>query len=411
MIKKKKMLSLVMAATLSAVTLAGCGGSAANSSASSAAGGDKTLNVWSHLTDQEVEALQPVVEKWGKDNGVEVKLVADKSEMQAYIQAANSSKGPDIMFGLANDNLGTFQKAGLLAEVPADMIKDDDYTSKNVVDAVTLEGKKYAVPISQETIGLFYNKDKVKDVPKTMEEVVEMGKKVGFRYAVADFYRSFGFIAAQGGYVFKDNGGTLDPSDIGLGNDGAVKGYQFLQDLVVKDQLMAPDITDDIAKGDFQSGASAFYISGPWDIQTFKDAGVNFGVVPMPTLGGKNIPTFMGVQTAFVSSKSKNQDLAWKLLKFLCEDSEASDALIEKGNRIPATKAGVASDKFKSRENMDQFLAQAKFATPMPNIPEVQAMWNPGADGIKALVSGQLDAKGCGDQIVSQIKEGIAQQK
>lgn len=402
MIKKTKMLALVMAATLAAGTLAGCGSSKSE-------GEDKTLTVWSHLTDAEVEALQPVVEKWSKDNGVAVKLQADKSDMQAFIQAANSSKGPDIMFGLANDNLGTFEKAGTLAEVPEGIINEDEYTSKNVVDAVTLDGKQYAVPIAQETIALFYNKDKVKEVPKTMEEVVELGKTVGFRYAVADFYRSFGFLSAQGGYVFKDNNGTLDPSDIGLGNEGAVKGYQFLQDLVVKNQLMAPDITDDIAKGDFQSGASAFYISGPWDIQTFKDAGVNFGVVPMPTLGGKNVSTFMGVQTAFVSSKSKNQDLAWKLLKYLTENS--TDALVEKGNRIPATKAGVESDTFKNRENMDQFLAQAKIATPMPNISEVQAMWGPGGDGIKALVSGQLDAKACGDQVVAQIKEGIAQQK
>ncbi|WP_244834928.1 maltose ABC transporter substrate-binding protein [Clostridium sp. BJN0001] len=402
MIKKTKMLALVMAATLAAGTLAGCGSSKSE-------GEDKTLTVWSHLTDAEVEALQPVVEKWSKDNGVAVKLQADKSDMQAFIQAANSSKGPDIMFGLANDNLGTFQKAGTLAEVPEGIINEDEYTSKNVVDAVTLDGKQYAVPIAQETIALFYNKDKVKEVPKTMEEVVELGKTVGFRYAVADFYRSFGFLSAQGGYVFKDNNGTLDPSDIGLGNEGAVKGYQFIQDLVVKNELMAPDITDDIAKGDFQSGASAFYISGPWDIQTFKDAGVNFGVVPMPTLGGKNVSTFMGVQAAFVSSKSKNKDLAWKLVKYLTENS--TDALVEKGNRIPATKAGVESDTFKNRENMDQFLAQAKLATPMPNISEVQAMWGPGEDGIKALVSGQLDAQACGDQIVAQIKEGIAQQK
>ena len=33
-------------------------------------------------------------------------------------------QGPDIMFGLAHDNLGTFQKAGLLAEVPEGIIND-----------------------------------------------------------------------------------------------------------------------------------------------------------------------------------------------------------------------------------------------------------------------------------------------
>ena len=242
-----------------------------------------------------------------------------------------------------------------------------------------------------------------------MEDLVTKAKEVGFEYDVNNFYISYGLISAQGGYVYKNNNGTLDSKDIGLGNEGAVKGYQFIQDLVVKDKFMAPDINGDIAKGDFQSGKAAFYISGPWDVAAFNEAGVNFSVVPMPTLGGKPVATFLGVQTAFVSEKSTNKDLAWDLLKYLTENS--NDILIEKGNRIPATKAGVESDLFKKSENMVAFSQQAKNATPMPNIPEVQAMWTPGADGLKALTSGTMDPKAVADQIVSQVKEGIAQQK
>ena len=408
MVKKKKILALIMTATLLMGTLAGCGG-ASSSGSTSSAGGDKTITVWSHLNTQEVEALQPVAEKWGKEKGVTVKVIEDKSDMQSYAQAANSAKGPDLVFGLANDNLGTFQKAGLLAEVPSGVIDESKYTSKQVIDAVTLGGKQYGVPIAQETVSLFYNKDKVKDVPKTMEDLVTKAKEVGFEYDVNNFYISYGLISAQGGYVYKNNNGTLDSKDIGLGNEGAVKGYQFIQDLVVKDKFMAPDINGDIAKGDFQSGKAAFYISGPWDVAAFNEAGVNFSVVPMPTLGGKPVATFLGVQTAFVSEKSTNKDLAWDLLKYLTENS--NDILIEKGNRIPATKAGVESDLFKKSENMVAFSQQAKNATPMPNIPEVQAMWTPGADGLKALTSGTMDPKAVADQIVSQVKEGIAQQK
>lgn len=408
MLRKNKIVALMMTATLVAGTFVGCGGTSTESGTTENKEA-KQLTVWSHLNTKEVEALTEVANKWGEEKGVTVKVVEDSGEMQAYAQAANSAKGPDIYFGLANDNLGTFQKAGLLAEVPSGFIDESKYTSKQVIDAVTIGGKQYAIPLASETCALFYNKDKVKEVPKTMEEVAEMGKTVGFKYAIADFYRSYGFVAAQGGYVYKNNNGTLDPTDIGLGNEGAIKGYQFLQDLVVKDQLMAADITDDIAKGDFQSGASAFYISGPWDIATFKDAGINFGVVPMPTLGGQPVSTFMGVQSAFVSSKSANQDLAWELMKYLSENT--SDLLIKQGNRIPATKAGVESDTFKSAENMDAFAKQLEVATPMPNIPEVQAMWTPGADGIKALINGSMDPKAVADQIVAQVKEGISQQK
>jgi arabinogalactan oligomer/maltooligosaccharide transport system substrate-binding protein len=409
MLKKKQILSLIMTTALVMGTLAGCGSATKETAAGGSKDGDKTITVWSHLNTQEVEALQPVAEKWGKEKGVTVKVIEDKSDMQSYAQAANSSKGPDIMFGLANDNLGTFQKAGLISEVPKGIIDESKYTSKQVIDAVTIGGKQYAVPLAQETVSLFYNKDKVKEVPKTMEDLVAKAKEVGFEYDVNNFYISYGLLSAQGGYVFKNNSGTLDPKDVGLGNDGAVKGYQFIQDLVVKNKFMAPDINGDIAKGDFQSGKSAFYISGPWDVAGFKEAGVNFAVVPMPTLGGKPVTTFLGVQTAFVSEKSANKDLAWDLMKYLTEN--CNDLLIEKGNRIPATKTGVSSDLFKKSENMIAFSEQAKNATPMPNIPEVQAMWTPGADGLKALTSGTMEPKAVADQVVKQVAEGISQQK
>jgi arabinogalactan oligomer/maltooligosaccharide transport system substrate-binding protein len=403
MIKKNKVLASIVAATLVVGTFVGCGGTTATSNNA------KEITVWSHLKEKEITELTKVAEKWGSEKGVKVNVVDDKGEMQAYIQAANSSKGPDILFGVPNDNLGTFQKAGLLSEVPSGFIDESKYTSKQVIDSVTIEGKKYAVPLAAETSALFYNKALVSEVPKTMEEVVELGKKVGFEYDVTDLYRSYGFLASQGSYIFKNNNGTVDSNDIGLGNEGAIKGYQFIQDLIVKDKLMSQDITDDIAKADFQSGKSAFYISGPWDIEAFKDSGINFGIAPMPTLGGKTVSTLMGVQTAFVSSKSPNQDLSWELMKYLMENSD--DLMIKQGNRIPVSKAGIESDAFKAAGNMDVFAKQLEVATAMPNIPEIQTTWTPVKNNIIALISGSMDSKETAKQIVDQIKEGIKQQK
>ena len=386
------------------MSLVGC-----SSSKDEASNGENSLTVWSHLTPDEVKAIAPIAEKWGQENGVNVKFVEDKGDMQAYMQAANSSKGPDMMFGLPHDNLGTFEKAGLLAEVPEGLLNKDDYTSEQLIDAVTLNGKQYAVPLAQETTSLFYNKDLVQVVPETMEEVVEIGKEKGFVFDVANFYPTYGLIAANGGYVYKNNDGTLDPTDIGLNNEGAIKGYQFIHDLVVKDKLISVDMTGDIASGEFMNGNAAFYISGPWDVKSFQDAGGNFGVVPFPTLGGNNVKSFMGVQTAFVSSKSKNQELAWDLAKYLSENT--SDILLNTGNRIPVLKSVVESEEFAKNEYMLNFAEQTKVADPMPNIPEVQAMWAPAGDNLRLLMNEQLSPEECANMTVEQIKEGIAQQK
>ncbi|MGL5243733.1 MAG: maltose ABC transporter substrate-binding protein, partial [Sarcina sp.] len=368
----------------------------------------KELTVWSHLTQPEVDELNKIAQKWAEEKGVKVKVVKDDTEMQQYIQAANSSKGPDVYFGLAHDNLGTGQKAGVLAEVPDGVIDESKYASKQLIDAVTLQGKKYAVPIAQETVAMFYNKDLVNETPKSMEDLVNVAKEKGFKFDVNDFYKSYGFVAANGGYVYKNNDGTLDPSDIGLNNEGAIKGYEFINSLI-KEKLIAPDINGDLAKGEFISGKAAFYISGPWDISAAQEAGLNFDITPIPTLNGNNVPTFMGVQTAFVSAKSQNQELAWDLLKYLIDNT--GEMLIEHGNRIPVLNDMLNSEKFKANKYMTPFSEQAKYAHPMPNIPEVQAMWTPGAENIKLMLAGQLSPKEAADKTVEQIKEGIAQQK
>lgn len=397
--KNKKLVSILLAGALIGTLLTGCGGNSSEK---------KKLTVWSHLKTEEIAEVDKLAKEWGEKNDVEVNVVEDKGDFQALIQAAQSNSGPDVIFGYPHDNLGTFVKAGIAGELPSGTMDDSLYTSDQIVDSVTIGGKKYAMPIALETTALFYNKDKVKEVPATMEDLVAQAKELGFKFNINDFYMSYSFIGANGGYVFKNNDGTLDPKDIGLGNEGATKGYDFLQKLVTEQKLMAPDVTGDIAKADFISGNTAFYISGPWDVQACKDAKVNFGVAPLPTLGGNKMPSFMGVQVGFVNPKSSNDDLAYKLLAYLSENS--GNIAYEKGNRIPVTKKDVSSDKVKADEYINGFAKQSEVATPMPNIPEVQAMWTPANENLKLLSAGQITPAQFAEIVVKQIKEGIDQQ-
>lgn len=406
MSKRIKALAMLMS-TVMAGSFIGCGSS--DTTTGSSGSNSKEITIWSHLKTGEIEAVKELANKWGEENGYTVKVVDDQGEPQSYIQAANSSKGPDVYFGMAHDNLGTFQTANLLAEVPEDIIDESALASEQLVDSITIGGTQYAVPIAQETTALFYNKDLVSEVPETMEELVEIAGEKGFKFDIGNFYMSYGFIAANGGYVFKNNDGTLDTTDIGLNNEGAVLGYEFLQDLVVNKKLMASDINSDAANAEFISGNSAFFISGPWDIASLEEQGVNFGVSKIPTLNGEDVTPFMGVQVAFVSSKSDKQEDAWELVKYLAENS--GDIVLEEGNRIPVYSESFETDAFKENEHMEAFVEQAKVADPMPNVPEVQAMWTPAGTNISLMIQDQQTPQEAADKTVEQIKEGIAQQK
>ncbi|MBU3108790.1 sugar ABC transporter substrate-binding protein [Clostridium gasigenes] len=397
MIKRSKLIAVLIAGVLCVTALTGCGSK------------KEKLTVWSHLTEAEIVEFQKIANEWGKENKMEVKIVEDKGKVQEMIQACNTSNGPDIILGMPHDNLGTFQKAGIVSEVPSGMLDSTKYTSKSIMDAVVVKGKQYGIPLAQETSTIFYNKDKVKEVPKTMEEIVTMGKDVGFEFDINNFYVDYSFISANGGYVYKEANGTIDPTDIGLKNEGALAGYEFIRSLVQDHKLMAGDITGDIAKADFSAGKTGFYISGPWDIDAFKKAGVNFGVTTMPTLNGKTMNSFLGVQVSIVNAKSKNTEKAWELNKYLADKS--SEIVYNNGNRIPVLKDALNNEVIKNDEHAKAFIEQAKNSVPMPNIPEVQAMWTPAGDNIKLMNAGQLDVKTCGENIVNQIKEGISQLK
>lgn len=404
----------VMVLVLSAV-LTGCGGSKSSGNQSSSNNTTQeqkkesvSLTVWSHLTDTEVAKVQEIANKWASQTGNTVKVLADQSDFQAYSTAAQSGKGPDIMFGLPNDNLGTFQKAGLLAEVPDGVINKSDYVQMSI-DAVSFDGKLYAIPLAMETYALFYNTDKVPTPPSTIQDLIDQGKKVGFQYDVNNFYFSYAFLAANGGYVFKQSGGKLDPNDIGLNNDGAKKGLAMIKDFVITDKFMPADIKGDMAKGNFQSGKIGLYISGPWDVDGFKKANVKFKVAPMPTIDGKPIPTFAGVQAAFVSSSSKHQKEAWDLMKYLAQNTALP--LFETGNRIPVLNSALNSDEVKNNEIMNAFATQAKNAQPMPNIPAMQAVWTPAGNALQLITSGKATPEKAADDMVNQIKQGIATQQ
>jgi arabinogalactan oligomer / maltooligosaccharide transport system substrate-binding protein len=407
-----------LAAFLAIGLLAGCGGkketpAPAPASAPAAVAAPEapkkgeSLTVFTHLTPDEIKELEKLADQFNKETGNVVKVQQSTADFQAEALAAQSKKY-DVMYGLAHDNLGTFVKAGLMAEMPAGTINEADFNPVSI-KAITMNGKKYGVPIALETYALFYNTAKVKEAPKSFEDLVKVAKdNGGFAYDINNFYYSFAFLSAGGGYVFKDNNGTLDPNDIGLGNEGAIKGWEFLQKLVTEYKFMDKAIAGDIAEGMFTQGKTAFFISGPWSVGGLKKANAQFAVAPLPTLNGSPAKPFVGVQAAFVNAKSDHQQVAWAFIKWM---ATRNGSLYKVGNRLPVLNTVLNSAEITSDPVLNGFVLSSKNGIPMPNIPEVQTMWTPGGDTLKAVTAGQLTPQKAAEQVVAQMKDGIAKQQ
>lgn len=398
-------LSVVVAAS----ALIGCGTKSLSQSTAPSQKNPVTLTVWTTFQENEIAYLQKIADEWGAKTGNKVKITKADVGFQDFATAAQTGNGPDIAYGIPHDNLGAFWKAGLLSGVPEGTLVKDAYVPLTI-DAVSFENKQYALPLGMEAIALFYNTKLVPQPPTDWNTFLAEAKQHGFMYNIKEPYFSFGFISGMGGYIFKKSGNGLDVKDIGLNNDGAVQGMQLISDMIHTWHLMPKDVDYDVSKGKFQSGKSAFWLTGSWEVQGLKDAHTPFAVAPMPSLpNGQPFRPFVGVMTGFVYSGSKHQAEAWDLMKYLQARVDDFDVLA--AHRIPVTKAGLEREDFKFDKIISAFAASALNGTPMPNVPEMQAVWPAFAQAMQVIAAGSLKPKDAADKALTQIQQGMSQLK
>ena len=391
---KKKFMAVALTMVLAVSMLAGCG-SAKN---------DNKITIWTNMS-VEAETLQKYADEWSSQSGFEVEVIHQSPSVQKFAQATNSEDGPDAVVGIPNDQLADYINAGLAAEVPEGLYNDSDF-SDAAIQACYVNGKRYAVPISVETVALFYNTDKVKEVPATWEELVENAKTVGgVQFDATSIYYDLGFVRACGGYIFKYENGAYDVSDIGLSNEGAVQAYGFINALYTEYGLLSADVTADIARSNFQNGETAYYIGGPWDIDGFTSAGTPFAITEMPTFNGQPFVTPVGTQISFVSNKSDKQEAVWEFILYVINNGALG--LYEAGDRIPAKLADQNNAAIQSDINSKVFIAQINNGEPMPTVSEMGQLWSIHTNNIRSMWKGELNPKAAAENIVTQLKEAV----
>lgn len=392
---KRNRIALTLAAMVSATLLmAGCGAKASTNK----------LVIWTNM-EVEADTIQKLADAWGEQNGTKVEVLHQSPSVQKFAQAVKSPDGPDAVIGIPNDQLADYVNANLAAEVPSDAYADGDF-SDAAVQACYVDGKRYAAPLSVETIALFYNTEKVTEVPATWEELIDQAQGMGgVQFDATSIYYDLGFVRACGGYIFNYANGSYDVTDIGLGNEGAVEAYTFINSLCNEYNLVSADVTADIARSNFQNGQTAFYIGGPWDIDGFESAGTPFAISRMPTFNGKDFATPVGTQVSFVSNQSGKQEKAWELVSYIIENGALD--LYEAGDRIPARISDQAESTIQDNEYSKAFIEQINIGEPMPTVSEMGQLWSIYTNNIRSMWTGELTPEGTGENIVSQLKEAV----
>ncbi|WP_413535799.1 maltose/maltodextrin ABC transporter substrate-binding protein MalE, partial [Rahnella inusitata] len=126
--------------------------------------------------DKGYNGLAEVGKKFEKDTGIKVTVEHPDKLEEKYPQVAATGGGPDIIFW-AHDRFGGYAQSGLLAEISPDQTFKDKLFPFTW-DAVTFNGKLIGYPVAVEALSLIYNKDIIKEAPKTWEEIPALDKEL-----------------------------------------------------------------------------------------------------------------------------------------------------------------------------------------------------------------------------------------
>lgn len=376
------------------------------------------LVVWQSSGAQE-EFINTMGKLYTAETGVEIEVqpVDQLTQDDKLALDGPAGKGPDIL-AWPHDQLGIPVMQGLLWELPEDRIDLSVY-SDTAVQAMRVGGKLYGIPYAMETTALVYNKDIIKEIPDTFDEFMELvlslnkpgENKYGFMTNLEDFYFMHGFIAGYGGYVFGMNeDGGLNVDDIGLDNEGAIKGMHLIREFRASG-LMPEGSTYDVAMGLFTGGDLAVTLTGPWEFDNFNKTGVNYGIAPLPKLDNGVYPKqFVGVKGYYISNFSNNKEEALKFLLWLTS-KENNFRQYEMTAIIPAREDVTAMPEFANNENFKAFATQAERGVPMPNIPEMSQVWEPMNNALTFVANGDATPEEVMPLAVMQIMENIEMMK
>ena len=416
--KFMKSAAVLGTATLASLLLVACGSKTADKAADTSSSEAKEITLY--VEDQYKAYAEKVAAAYEKESGTKVNIKSgDQMGGLDKLSLDNQSgQAADVMMA-PYDRVGSLGTDGQLSEVKlSDGAKTDDKT-KSLVTAA--DGKVYGAPAVIESLVLYYNKDLLKEAPKTFADLENLAKDSKYAFAGEDgkttafladwtnFYYAYGLLAGNGGYVFGQNG--KDPKDIGLANEGSITAINYAKSWYEKwpKGMQDTEGAPNLIQTQFQEGKTAAIIDGPWKAQAFKDAKVNYGVATIPTLpNGKDYSAFGGGKAWIIPSSTKNLEAAQKFVDFLVS-TEQQKAFYDTTNEIPANTEARTYAEGKKDELTTAVIEQFKNAQPMPNISQMSAVWDPAKTMLFEAVSGKKDAKTAANAAVTLIKETIKQ--
>lgn len=424
----KRWSTLFMMLVMIALVAAGCGGgnSGNNGSgnAASSGGGDaapgktQELLFWTPFSGADGEFMKKMVEKYNSSqDAYKINFVIHPSgEYYKMLDVALSSNKdrPDFMI-MHVDQIPTYVNKGVLQPIEelatAAGIDKGSYVEAPV-EYSTIDGKWYGIPLDIHPLVMYYNKDLFEKAgitapPTNRQEFEEAVQKLTdkekgvYGYAVPTLWpQQFIFPTL----VWQNGGDLWNGTDVAYNSPEAIEMIQWMRGLV--DSGISPgNVQQDGENTLFLQGKNAIQFNGPWMKGQFDQAGINYGLAPVPQIGKAKQAVFAGSHTFVVPKDETDKATLDGIGDFLKYVSANSLEWAESGQAL-AAKPMLESADFKAlpQSKIADSFSYVQFAPNVLNWPTIsEPIWGE----LSSALLGQKDAQKAMDDAVAKSRQAM----
>ena len=257
------------------------------------------IRLWHAYRGKEERALESLVKQYAPG---EVELLALPYDAfgSKLAAAIPLGEGPDLFID-AHERLGDYRARQLVAPV-GDALDEAAPFSSPALEAVKLDGKAYAVPLSQKCLALYVNTDLVQHDPRELEDIVALRATLPkdvfpLAYEAQGAYAHAAVLSAFGGAMLgKDD-------QLAFVGPAAEASVDLVRSLL--EQRVVPEDADgSLVTNLFKSGKAAFAISGPWlaaDLGEAKSLHYRVALLPRIRRTGQLMRPYLTVESVMMS--------------------------------------------------------------------------------------------------------------
>jgi multiple sugar transport system substrate-binding protein len=367
------------------LALGGCGTLAAGVTGAPVAPG--TVTFWDLFGGGDGARMATMLAKFGSQHpelGLQHVTLAWGNPYYTKLSLATlGAQPPDVGVSHAS-RLPISQAGGLLQELTPDVLAKHGLTpdkfDAKALQACTINGKLYALPLDTHPFVLFYNTDICKKAglldadgnlkplegPDAFVDALTRAQKAGAQWGgvagiendTATNWRFFQSLYAQlGGQTLADQG-----RQVVLDDAKATQVLAYLRDLSVTKKLMPSSVDYGGAVALFASGKAGFFLQGEWEITTFQTAKTPFSMTLFPNVfGGSKYAVQADSHTLVVPARGNDPARTDRALPFIRSILDQSLTWAQ-GGHIPAWLPVAQSAEYKQLKPQSNYAAAAPAA-------------------------------------------------